>query len=349
VQWTIRHNKTGQLQGDTEYRQSDATAESCIESFGTPIDAGIHKAPGYILIRKQLLAGYTGVTALNWVPGAFTPRSYQQMLGHLKEWHVEGRRHLVLKINAIVRHCVMADVVGADTAIGSIAALASQAAAVAADPRPRNIATDRQLAAHPTEQDVMEVGGIWASEITARWSCTQRACAFHNKGCCYWTDSDSAPYHVPTIPAVLTSWAEAVRDKQLTAAEPSQQMYGLMMGAKYERSHATSRIGKGAGVIVNNYPPPLPAPAPVPTPLSSTSSTNSSPSKKKEADSSPMRMPSDLPELSTIKTLVAFFARCKSNKAWITGGARCHGRVSECRQSVGIVADGSDTELCTYG
>jgi hypothetical protein len=28
---------------------------------------------------------------------------------------------------------------------------------------------------------------------------------------------------------------------------------------------------------------------------------------------------------------------------------RCHGRVSGCRRCVGMAADGSDTELCTYG
>jgi hypothetical protein len=68
-----------------------------MESFGTLIDAGIYETPNNILIRKQLLAGYTGLAIPNWVPGAFNPRSYQQMLDHLKKWHVEGKRHLILE------------------------------------------------------------------------------------------------------------------------------------------------------------------------------------------------------------------------------------------------------------
>jgi hypothetical protein len=204
----IRHNKAGQLQGDTGYRQSDATAESCIESFGALIDVGIQETPDKCLIRKQLLAGYTGLTTPNWVPGALTLRSYQQMLDHLKEWHVEGKRHLVLKINAFVRDTSMADVVAADTAACPSTTRASQAAlaAVATDlPTLRNTATNRQLAGQSSEQEVVEVDGNWASEITKRWTCTQRSCASHNKGCCYWTTGDSAPYHVPVIPTVLTS------------------------------------------------------------------------------------------------------------------------------------------------
>jgi hypothetical protein len=108
---------------------------------------------------------------------------------------------------------------------------------------------------------------------------------------------------------------------ELTAAEPSQQIYGLMMAAKYEQSHAAGRGGSGKGqlvVNVNYHTPRLPA---LP-PLRSRSCTSSSPSKKKGAASSPMTMPSDLQELPMIETLEAFFAWCKIDKGWITEGAR---------------------------
>jgi hypothetical protein len=319
VQWAIKHPKDGLLQGDTESRQSDSTVESCLEHFNGLLDSGCKETPNHLLIRKQLLAGYSGLTSPNWILGSLTVASYQQLLGHLQEWHAEGKRHLTLKAHAFVRDFTMADVTASaasTTPAASATPTSTQATTTA--PTPRNTATNRQLAAAPAEREVMEVGGNWASEITARWTCTQRSCAFHNKGCCYWTGSDSATYHVPIIPAVLTAWAEGVRDKKLTAAAPSQEMYGLMMAAKYERVQSQSK-GRGPGVVVNNYPALLPPPA-----LMSRDSTSSSQSRsKKHTGSSPMRMPSDPPlELSAMEVLDAFFAWCKTEREWRTEHAR---------------------------
>jgi hypothetical protein len=40
------------------------------------------------------------------------------------------------------------------------------------------------------------------------------------------------PLFVPVIAAILKVWAEGIRDGVLTAAAPTQEMYGLMVTAK---------------------------------------------------------------------------------------------------------------------
>jgi hypothetical protein len=103
---------------------------------------------------------------------------------------------------------------------------AAAAAAGAAAPRPvalgvRNTATNRGIARMPSEQREIEVGGNYASSITARWLCSQKSCVNYQRGCCYWTSRDEATYHVPIIAPVLTAWAEGIRNGNLTAVAPT--------------------------------------------------------------------------------------------------------------------------------
>ena len=118
--------------------------------------------------------------------------------------------------------------------------------------------------------------------------------------------ADEATHYVPIIPAVLTSWAEGIRDGHLTSAEPTNAMFGNIMSAKYEDRIAQSGRGglKGSsGGIVNNISLPPPSPAPVaPVPPCLVTSTSSG-----KQYSSPVRMPSDPIELSDLEMLDTFF------------------------------------------
>jgi hypothetical protein len=319
AQWFIRHPRDGQLQADSEHQTSDATDEA-IAKANAFIDRGVSEHPNYMLLRKQLIAGYAGLAERNWVPGSFTPEAYSRLVEHMQEWHAEGKRLLTLKVTATMRDVTMEDVTGepviAAASTSRVRNAATPRARNATTPAVRNTATNRALAAMPDEQDIMEVGGNWASAITARWTCSQKSCAFHQKGCCYWTIRDEAINHVPVIAAVLISWAEGIRDRELTAASPTQEMYGLMVAAKYEHNHGQIRGGGGKGAPIVNVNNHYPAP-----PLVSRSPTSSSRANPKN-DSSPMRMPSDPPELSTIEALDAFFAWCKTDRGWITEHAR---------------------------
>jgi hypothetical protein len=167
----MRHPKDGQLQADSEHQMSDATDEA-IAKANAFIDRGVSEYPHYTLLRKHLSAGYTGLAERHWVPSSFTPEAYERLVEHMQEWHADGKRFLTLKVTVTMRDVTMEDVTGEPIVVAAAAAPSSSRVRNAATPRVRNTATNRQLAALPDEQQVLEVAGNWSSSITAKWSCT---------------------------------------------------------------------------------------------------------------------------------------------------------------------------------
>jgi hypothetical protein len=333
AQVSVRHVRDASkaMQADSQHQMSDAT-DQAITMADAFLDRGVKEEQTCTLVRKVLNAGYFGLAERNWVPGTFTPMVFASLVEHLKEWHEQGKQSLVIKVTAFVRDVTMEDVAAeAEAALEPTTAAntsrvrnaAAIAAAAAVAPRARNAATlgvrntatNQGLARMPVEQELMEVGGNYASGITAKWTCTQRSCASHQRGCCYWTTKDEATFHVPIISAVLTAWAEKIRDGELTASAPSQEMYGLMMQAKIEGAGRTPRGGVNRGITVNanTYHQSSPVPTTAPPPPRLVNRTSSG-----RLYSSPVRMPSDPPELlSDLEQLDAFFTWCKSNIRWM--------------------------------
>ena len=314
AQWILRHVDGVQLQAGGDFHNTDVVDEA-FATANAAVDRGIAEHPTTMLVRKQLSAGYLGLAERQWVPAAFNAQGWSFLVEHLKDWHVAGKRSLTLKAVVTMRDVEVADIGYEDEQ--PIAAAAANTSRVRNTPIPtprsrvRNTATNLGLASMPAERELMEVGGNWASAITARWTCSKKSCAFHQKGCCYWTGRDDPTYHVPIIAAVLTSWAAGIRDGELTAAAPTHEMYGLMMAAKHENQQrgGSSRVDRG--VTVNNYAPPPSPMAPVPALSILPSQTSGG-----KVYSSPVRMPSDPPELSALEQLDAFFAWCKADVEW---------------------------------
>jgi hypothetical protein len=330
AQWSLRHvrdtSTARAMQADLAHQSSDAIDEA-ITLANAFLDRGIAEERNCKLVRKQLFAGYYGLAQANWIEASFTPSAYSALVEHLREWHAQGKVSLTIRVIALMRDVTMDDVEGSEPEPTSGAAAntsrvrnAAAAAAAAAAPRPvapgvRNTATNRAIARQPSEQHEMEVGGNWASGITARWSCSQKSCANHQRGCCYWTSRDEATYHVPIIAPVLAAWSDSIRAGELTPAIPTHEMYGQMAAAKGEKqSRARSGSSRGGGTVVNNITqlPASPAVAPVPMPpiLPRQSSGG-------RLYSSPVRMPSDPIELSDLEVLDVFFAWCKGTIRWL--------------------------------
>jgi hypothetical protein len=172
-------------------------------------------------------------------------------------------------------------------------------------------ATRRQLSELPAARQELEVAGNYAGKITDNWKCGIRACNFFHKGLCYWTVSNSVENHVPIIPAVLTAWSEGIRDGRLDESEPTNSMYGLMMAAKQahllhapRKRETLSGSDGGSNSFTLNMSPGQP---PVVTP---------SFAAEQALFSSPVRMPSGSPELSTIEKVEAFIFWCKVERCW---------------------------------
>jgi hypothetical protein len=169
------------MQADLAFESSDAIDEA-ITKANAFLNRGIGEEMNCKLVRKQLSAGYYGLAQANWIEATFTPSAYLALVEHMREWHAQGKLSLTIKVIALMRDVTMDDVTAAGdpepttTAAANTSRVRNAAAATAAGaaaPRPvalgvRNTATNRGIARMPSEQRKIEVGGNYASSITAR-------------------------------------------------------------------------------------------------------------------------------------------------------------------------------------
>jgi hypothetical protein len=115
--------------------------------------------------------------------------------------------------------------------------------------------------------------------------------------------------HAPIIRPVLAAWSDAIRLGLRTKVEPSPEIHSQMMITKHtalasprRRARDVQQTVTPSGQPINIYN----SPAPIIPPIAQSSALTSS----------PLRMPSGSPELSTIEKVDAFIAWCKTERCW---------------------------------
>jgi hypothetical protein len=307
LMWRVTHEQQGQDVTSDLHTQQSNMAEDTIAKVKEMEQAFERDYPHYRVVKRVYKAGHATVSEKNWQSTSHLS-SYHTLIERCAEFNAASKRGISILVETSV---VMAD--EPEGALGTQQPPRSSQRSSAPRSHYRNVttnATRRQISELPAARQQLEVAGNFAGGITANWKCGIRACNFFHKGLCYWTVSNSVENHVPIIPAVLTAWSEGIRDGRLDVDEPTNSMYGLMMAAKQEyllhapRKRETLSGGGGSNSFVLNMSP---SQAPVITP----SFAAEGPSR-----SSPVRMPSGSPELSTIEKVDTFIAWCKVERCW---------------------------------
>jgi hypothetical protein len=277
--------------------ESIAKVQMMIDDFGA-------ESPHLKVIRTLFKCGHETMAEARWLSTSNVD-GYMVLLDRLAEFERHGKRGLTILVDVSV--VVRDDTVGITQAPWSSQARRPRVRPQAT-PRPRNTATNRQLEAMPAEVADLQGGGNWSSKIIETWTCTAGGCDNEGK-LCYFAGPDLAVNHAPIIRPVLAAWSDAIRLGLRTEVEPSPEMHSQMMIAKHtalasprRRVRDVQQTVAPSGQPINIYNGPAPVMPPV-TQLSAPTS-------------SPLRIPSGSPELSTIEKVDAFIAWCKTERCW---------------------------------
>jgi hypothetical protein len=303
LQWkAILEGKKDSLRSHSTALTSDNTPEA-IAVLANEMRMLSDEEPHWQQLRTSVTAKYTGLAERDWVTSdlGIEHKGLLEMVRQLSDWHKNGQGRLGLSVMVITK----CKTYNAFEHLQAPSVSTSQRQRASFTPRrPRDSATTRQLEVVSDEEDEMESEGNYSARITKRWTCGLKGCTNTGK-LCYFAGANEHTNHTPIIRPVLITWSEAIRDKRLTSKAPSHEMFAQLMRAKQasvESPRRRVKDGDSAGHPINIYAAGAPAPIPAPPP------------DQYAPVSSPVRMPTKSPELSTIEKIEAFIVYCKAER-----------------------------------